>query len=261
MDPVTCCRSIPDRKAGSMTITILGNNGPFPDAGNACSGYLLADGTTRILLDCGSGVLSNLFRHTGFESLDAIILTHLHSDHISDMHVLRYAVQTGKNRGSFAGVIPVWASPKPEEQYRLMDTPEYFLLQPLADGLVLDIGTIRLHFAAMPHAVPSFAVRAESGGRIFAYGSDTGPNDGLTPFLAGVHLGLLHAGLMSRDIRPGVRNHLSAADCGRFALESGIGKLLISHRTPGYSEEEMVNEAKGFFLKTGFARLNETYDV
>ncbi len=244
-----------------MKITILGNNGPYPDAGGACSGYLLQEGETRILLDCGSGVLSNLFRHTGFEALDAILLTHLHSDHISDMHVLRYAVQVAQNRGRFTGVVPVWASPEPAVQYALLDTPQYFHLQPLQDGMVLEIGAIRLIMKAMPHAVPSFAVKAEAGGRTFLYGSDIAPKSELTDFLAGADLALLHAGFLSGDVQPGPRFHLSAAECGEAAMKAGIGKLLISHRTPGYSEAEMVEDAKRNFAETDFAEMNRTYGV
>ena len=68
-----------------MKLTVLGNNGPFPSAGGACSGYLLTNGQTKILIDCGNGTLSNLQKITGLESLDAIIMTHLNSDHSSDM--------------------------------------------------------------------------------------------------------------------------------------------------------------------------------
>ena len=32
-----------------MKLTILGNNGPYPAAGGACSGYLLRAGNTCVL--------------------------------------------------------------------------------------------------------------------------------------------------------------------------------------------------------------------
>lgn len=84
-----------------MKLTVLGNNGPFPSPGGACSGYLLEEDSTKILIDCGNGVLSNLQKICPFEDLSAIILTHLHSDHISDLMVLRYAVQIKNARGAF----------------------------------------------------------------------------------------------------------------------------------------------------------------
>jgi ribonuclease BN (tRNA processing enzyme) len=83
-----------------MKLTVLGNNGPFPSAGGACSGYLITEGDKNILIDCGNGVLANLQRFIPIEELDAIILTHLHSDHMSDMMILRYALQIKMNRGA-----------------------------------------------------------------------------------------------------------------------------------------------------------------
>ena len=43
-----------------MKLTILGNNGPFPAAGGACSGYLLQHGEHCVQLDMGTGVLARL---------------------------------------------------------------------------------------------------------------------------------------------------------------------------------------------------------
>ena len=61
-----------------MFLTVLGRHGPYPRPGGACSGYLLEDGETRVLIDCGSGVLSRLLEIMRPEQLDAIVLSHLH---------------------------------------------------------------------------------------------------------------------------------------------------------------------------------------
>ena len=66
-----------------MKLTILGNNGPYPSAGGACSGYLLCSDTTRVLIDCGSGTLANLPRHIAWAELDAVIYSHEIGDTIT----------------------------------------------------------------------------------------------------------------------------------------------------------------------------------
>ena len=43
-----------------MRITVLGKSPSWQDAGGACSGYLIEDGATSLLLDCGNGVFSKL---------------------------------------------------------------------------------------------------------------------------------------------------------------------------------------------------------
>ena len=78
-----------------MRLTILGNNGPYPAAGGACSSYLLESdsGSTAILVDCGAGALARLEERLPIERLDAVVLSHLHYDHMSDMLPLHYALQ------------------------------------------------------------------------------------------------------------------------------------------------------------------------
>ena len=90
-----------------MKLTILGNNGPYPCAGGACSGYLLSSdsGRTKLLIDCGTGTLANLSKHLAWDALDAVILSHLHFDHMSDMLPMQYALQFH----SRAEALPVYA--------------------------------------------------------------------------------------------------------------------------------------------------------
>lgn len=50
------------------------------------SGLLLDAGANSLLIDCGSGVLQRLAEtETGYESLDSVLLTHQHLDHVSDL--------------------------------------------------------------------------------------------------------------------------------------------------------------------------------
>ncbi len=75
-----------------MRLTVLGGVWPpYPPAGGACSGYLLENDGDRILIDCGNGVLSRLQKYLAPWELDAIVISHLHNDHISDLFILRYA--------------------------------------------------------------------------------------------------------------------------------------------------------------------------
>ena len=73
-----------------MKLTVLGCNGPYPAPGGACSGYLLQEGDTGVLRDCGAGVLAQLEKHMPPQNLTAIVLSHLHYDHMSDMLPLIY---------------------------------------------------------------------------------------------------------------------------------------------------------------------------
>ena len=43
-----------------MKITIIGCRGAYPEQNQATSGYLIETSKTKVLLDCGSGVLSKV---------------------------------------------------------------------------------------------------------------------------------------------------------------------------------------------------------
>src|SRR5919201_1523644 len=75
-----------------MRITVLGKSPSWQDAGGACSGYLVEDDGTRLLLDCGNGVFSKLRQRLEYTELDAILISHLHADHFLDLVPYAYAL-------------------------------------------------------------------------------------------------------------------------------------------------------------------------
>ena len=76
-----------------MKVTVLGMNGPFPAAGGACSGYLVQAGETLVQLDMGTGTLAALTKLCAPESLTAIVFSHWHFDHCSDVLPLIFRME------------------------------------------------------------------------------------------------------------------------------------------------------------------------
>ena len=72
-----------------MRLTIIGCSGSFPGPDSPASCYLVDtehEGRTwRILLDLGSGALGALHRYADPLGVDAVLLSHLHPDHCSDI--------------------------------------------------------------------------------------------------------------------------------------------------------------------------------
>ncbi len=70
-----------------MRITLLGTGSPLPDPVRAGPSTLLESGDTRILFDCGRGVVTRLAgAGTLPMMLSGVVLTHLHSDHVCDLN-------------------------------------------------------------------------------------------------------------------------------------------------------------------------------
>lgn len=244
-----------------MRLTILGNNGPFPSAGGACSGYLVTEGNKKILIDCGNGVLSNLQKFVKFEELDAIILTHLHSDHMSDMMVLKYAVQIKMNRGFNLKPLDVYTPSEPAEEYNRLDIKGVFSLSTITSDTVLNFENLKVTFSEMKHPVKCFAVSIDNGEKRFVFSGDTSWDKNIIEFFKGADLLMLDAGLLSKDKKSDNVPHLTARECGVVAKEAGALKLLLTHFWP---EDDVINhlmEAKENFENVQIARLLHTYDV
>src|SRR3954449_5466587 len=103
-----------------MRITVLGKSPAWQDAGGACSGYLVEGGGVRVLLDCGPGVFAKLRRFADYVDVDAVVISHLHADHILDLvpfaSGLRYAprqqpVPVGGHPGTDAPAKPRLLAP------------------------------------------------------------------------------------------------------------------------------------------------------
>ena len=82
-----------------IELTILGKSPSWTDAGGACSGYLVRAPGLTLVLDCGSGVFAKLRRVEEYARVDAVLLTHLHADHVLDLVPFAYALCHGAAAG------------------------------------------------------------------------------------------------------------------------------------------------------------------
>ncbi|KAL0225967.1 hypothetical protein P9112_013295 [Eukaryota sp. TZLM1-RC] len=74
-----------------MKLTVIGHWAGYPKANDATSGYLLQHDGFNVLIDCGSGVLSNMLHFVSYTELHAVVISHYHHDHIADVGPLQYA--------------------------------------------------------------------------------------------------------------------------------------------------------------------------
>ncbi len=243
-----------------MKWTILGKSGGFPAPGGATSGYLLQHENRNILVDCGSGVLANLFRYIDIESLDAVIITHLHYDHISDLQLLRYTVDLNRRHERPVKAIPVFAPASPEPVASLLLTDESLVMGQVTDGTELDMFGINVRFSLMEHPVESYAVSFENNNRKIVYSGDTIPCDNLRLILKDADLAVLDAGSLERYRKP-VMAHMTAAECGELAKAAGVHKLVLSHLLPLYDEQEILNEGRTKFAEAVLAENGDSYEI
>jgi ribonuclease BN (tRNA processing enzyme) len=233
-----------------LNIIALGTSGTYPRYGRACSGYLFADDPTFVQIDFGTGVLSNLFRYLDPENLSAIILTHLHADHVLDIYPLRYYLQY--NHREKNGKIRVYSpqdapeilhgfNPGKEERLFL---EEVFEFRPIEDRLV--IGSLSFSFKKARHVIPTFSLVCETGdGKKIGYTSDTSYADDLIEFFKESDVLICEAAYQGKQ---GIENlHMSAYEAGVFASKAGAKKLYLTHIWPELDPMVSKSEAEDGF--------------
>ena len=254
-----------------MRLTVLGRSPASPNPGEACAGYLVEGGGARVLVDIGPGVVSQLVRSNHPDELDAVIVSHMHADHMLDLVTLRY-------------VYPWRALPKEERLRVVMPPGSADQLLDLARGVgnarhFEDCFRLSEHDGSRPfafeglsitpvatqHYVPCWGFRAEADGARLAYTADTAPCPGLDDLADSPDLLLSEATLRSLDedaVAPEPRGHILPAEAGAAARAGGAKRLMLTHlSTDGNGDWARVQAAKAYGADVEIAEPARTYEM
>jgi ribonuclease BN (tRNA processing enzyme) len=264
-----------------VKLTVLGKSPSWQDAGGACSGYLVEDGDTNVVIDCGNGVFSKLRMFCDYVDVDAVVLSHLHADHMLDLvpfaYALTYAprqqpVPVDKWPGTDNPARPeLHAPPGARETFRRLSGtwgPEELIenafdLREYAEDDELEIGSLRVSFQGVPHFVDTYAMRLSTtnGGGQLVYGADSSPSEALTRFAADSDLMIVEATL-PRPERTGERGHLTPREAGEHGLAAHVGRLVLTHISDELDSEWARTEAEDAFRgPVEVAREGAVYEV
>jgi len=238
-----------------LNLTVLGCSGSYAAAGGACSGYLVDDGETHVWIDAGSGTLANLQRHIDLGAVDAVVLSHEHPDHWSDLegfvNVLRYTVP---RQG-----VPVYA-PAGLRDRTYTETEPNLEWHTVADEHQVRVGSLDLFFSRTDHGPETLAVRVDGRGRTLGYSADTGPAWSLESLGPGLDLALCEATIPKE--MEGTMQHLSAGEAASSAERAGVGRLLLTHLWPTLDRDQARREgAEVFGGPVDVAAVGGRYDV
>jgi ribonuclease BN (tRNA processing enzyme) len=248
-----------------MQLTVLGCAGSFPGPESACSAYLVEADGFALLLDFGSGSLSALQRYADLQRIDAILLTHLHCDHMLD--ACSYVVVRRYAPGGPLPPVPVYAPAGAAERVAAAysveaepvdDVYRFYGLQPGT----FPIGPFTVTVDRVNHPVETYGVRVEHRGRVLTYSSDTAPCEALLRLAQGADLFLCEASYLD-----GVDNppdlHLTGGEAGEAATKAGVGRLLLTHLVSAWgSEASTVEAASGAYAgPVEVVRAGARYDL
>ncbi|MEK7217134.1 MAG: MBL fold metallo-hydrolase [Chloroflexota bacterium] len=238
----------------ALSATALGTSAAFPGPNDACSGWLIQDQDTNLLVDCGTGVASNLQRFLAPEALTAIIITHLHADHFFDLVPLRYGYRYALEPKR--GPVKLFLPPGGIEVIRQVVAPlsgdtkgdffgDVFEVSEYQPGRGLQIAGVSAEFVGTNHYVPCWAVSLSNGDTRVTYTADTGPSAAVAELARGSDLLISEATYLSLDEEsPRQRGHLTAAEAGELAEYAGAGLTLLTHMWPHRDRSEALRLAR-----------------
>lgn len=217
-----------------MRLTVLGGCGVWPEAGQACSGYLIEHDGFQLLVDLGYATVPRLLQRTAAEQVDAVFISHRHPDHCADLNPL---LRARALRDDPPVPLPVYSLPGALDAVLALDRPgmldDAYVLHEFAAGSRLDIGPFHAQTRLLPHSAPNAGVRLVAGDRVLVYTGDTGPSPDVVELARDADLLLAEATYVDQVPEDSRRYLTSARQAGRQATDARARRLLLTHLQPG----------------------------
>lgn len=223
-------------------LTILGGSAAGVGTGQGCSGYLLNIDDIEVILDLGPSTLIELRKHTDYRKLDAIVISHLHMDHLLDLFILRFMLNYNPVKPERK--IPLYLPPdglafmsKAAELWATDqdDVSTYFSgvfeMSEYDPEKSIEIGPATIHFTPTVHVIPCWAMRVQTADGDLVYTADSGTDADLSEFARGA--ALVIADSASNETMPEfVRRtiHFDARAAAELATRAEALHLVLSHQ-------------------------------
>ena len=242
-----------------IEVTLLGTGSPIPDARRAGPSTLVRAGGQTFLVDCGRGVLQRLAAvGLGAADISALLLTHLHSDHIADLGdvlITRWV----SNFAPDLPPLPIVGPPGTAEvvenmlrafsfdiSYRIahhadLTSPPPVEVEEVTMGVVWGRDGVGIRVGPTDHrpVAPTIGFRVEHDGASVVLAGDTVPCRGLDELAYGagalVHTAVrkdLIEAMPVQRIRDICDYHSSVEEAAETAARASVGILILTHYVP-----------------------------
>lgn len=219
-----------------LKVTFLGTGDSFGHGGRLQACFLVDDGQSRLLLDCGASAMISMQRYgVDPNTIAAIVISHLHGDHFCGLPFFILDAQLHSKRASpliIAGpkgtgarlsqamevMFPKSSTVKRKFQVEVVELEPGEIFSCAGFNITQAIG---LH----PSGAPALALRLERGGKVIAYTGDTQWTDDLLPALRGADLLIAEAYFYEKPIK----FHLTYMALAGHLAEIKAGRVLLTH--------------------------------
>ncbi len=225
---------------------LLGTGAAFSDAARTTTMLALTSGRSAVVIDCGGDVVQRLLEHSvDLDTIDALIVTHEHADHVSGFPLMLERLWlAGRKRP-----LDVYGIHSAVEQARRIhdafDTsqwpgyPEirYHVVEHKPEAPVLEIEAWKIVATPGRHSVPVIALRihAVAGGGVLVYSCDTERSSDVESLARG-------ADLLVHEATGGGPGHSTAADAAAVANAAGVPRLVLIHIAPHANADDKLQQ-------------------
>jgi ribonuclease Z len=258
-----------------MKLVTLGTGGPLPDPNRAGPSTLVRTTSGDFLFDAGRGVLMRAAAAgTGALFFHTVLLTHLHSDHITDLNdviTMRWVMSPTEQplrvvgpEGTAQLVERTLAMLEADIGYRTAHHDDLNWrprcdVREVTSGMVVDDGVVTIIAQPTNHAPvhPTVGYRIEEGGKSVVIAGDTIPCAGLDELLVGADVYVqttirraLVEGVPVARFQDILDYHSSIEDAATTAARANVATLVLTHLVPPPwpgTEHEWIDEAKAIF--------------
>jgi ribonuclease Z len=240
-----------------MDVILLGTGSPLPDPRRAGPATLVRAGGANLLFDCGRGVLMRLAAAGVLPPmLSAVVITHLHSDHITDLNdVITTRWVMSQQPAPLQVIGPPGTAQLIEDTLRMLGPDIGYRIahhddlnegptvtaRELSPGDRVTIGGCELIAYATDHApvAPTLGYRVTAGAAIAAIAGDTIPCPGLDAMCAGAGVYVqtvirddLVRMVPAQRLQDILDYHSTVRQAAETAQRAGVKTLMMTHYVP-----------------------------
>jgi ribonuclease BN (tRNA processing enzyme) len=239
-----------------LLLTVVGSSCSIPRPGRACSSYLIEGAGRAVVADLGSGAYAKLAQYRSAESIDAVVISHMHADHFLDVIPMRYALKYGRRTNDRR--VALYLPPEGDRMLAALAATfaresdgdfieEVFDVRTYEPREPLPVGDLALRFASCSHYIPTFALRCDFAGTSVAYSADTAPDERVIALARGADAFVCEATLAIESESELPRGHSSAREAAAMALRAGVKRLVLSHYPAAADPSELLRQARTVF--------------
>ncbi len=246
-----------------MDIVMTGTGSPIPDAHRAGPSTLVKAGDTHILVDAGRGVVMRMAGGGSMPPfLAAVLITHLHSDHVCDLNdviTTHWVMSQGNATLRIYG--PPGTAQFVERQMHALELDIGYRIEhhdaltggpkvevtELDPGATFELNDVAVSVEATEHAPvrPTIGFRLGHGGVVVALAGDTIPCPGLDALVTGADAYVqtvirpdLVEMIPNEMIQDILDYHSTVIDAAQTAERNGVKRLVFTHMVPAPVPEQ-----------------------